>query len=63
LICSDGILKIFNKSGELIQKRKLDLSEGYNRCQIEIKNLDRGEYRVTIQDEFSNALTKRLVVH
>lgn len=63
LICSDGILKIFNKNGELIQKRKLDLSKGYNRCQIEIKNLDRGEYRVTIQDEFSNTLTKRLVVH
>ena len=63
LICSEGILKIYNRSGELIEKRKLDLSKGYNRCQVEIKKLDRGEYRVTIQDEFNNTLTKRLVVH
>lgn len=63
LICSDGILKIFNSYGELIQKRKLDLSKGYNRCQLEIKNLKSGEYRVSIQDEFDNHLNKRLVVH
>lgn len=63
LICSEGILKIFNRSGELVEKRKLDLSKGYNRCQIEIKKMDPGDYRVTIQDEFDNTLTKRLVVH
>ncbi len=63
LICSDGILKIYNRNGELIQKRKLDLSKGYNRCEIEVKNLKPGEYRVSIQDEFDNSLTKRLVVY
>lgn len=63
LICSDGLLKIYNKSGELIEKRKIDLSRGYNRCEIEIKNMDPGDYRVMIQDEFDNTLTKRLVVH
>lgn len=63
LICSDGIMKIYNSSGELVQKRKLNLSKGYNRAQIEVKQLDPGEYRVTIFDEFDNKLTKRLVVH
>lgn len=63
LICSEGIMKIYNRSGELIETRKLDLSKGYNRCQIEVKKLKPGEYRVTIQDEFDNTLTKRLVVH
>lgn len=63
LICSEGILRIYNTSGELIEKRKMDLSKGYNRCEIEIKKMDPGDYRVTIQDEFENTLTKRLVVH
>ena len=63
LICSDGVMVIYNSSGELIQKRKLNLSKGYNRCQVEVKQLDPGEYRVSIQDEFDNKLTKRLVVH
>ena len=63
LICSEGILTIYNRNGELVEKRKVDLSKGYNRCQIEIKKLDPGDYRVSIQDEFDNSLTKRLVVH
>lgn len=63
LICSDGIMHIYNSNGELIQKRKLNLSKGYNRCQIEVKQLDPGEYRVTIIDEFDNKSSKRLVVH
>lgn len=63
LICSDGVMEIYSRSGELIQKRKLNLSKGYNRCQIEVKQLDPGEYRVMIKDEFDNKLTKRLVVH
>jgi hypothetical protein len=63
LICSDGVMRIYNSSGELVQKRKLNLSKGYNRCQVEVKQLDPGEYRVSIQDEFDNKLTKRLVVH
>lgn len=63
LICSDAVLEVYNKNGELVHKRKLDLAKGYNRCEIEIKNLDPGEYRVSIQDEFENTLNKRLVVH
>ena len=63
LICSDAVLEVYNKSGELVHKRKLDLAKGYNRCEIEVKNLDPGEYRVSIQDEFENTLNKRLVVH
>lgn len=63
LICSDGMMRIYDSSGKMIQKRKLNLSKGYNRCQIEVKNLDPGEYRVSIHDEFDNKLTKRLVVH
>lgn len=63
LICSDGEMTIYNKDGILIEKRNLSLSQGYNRCQIEVKNLAPGEYRVSIKDEFDNTLTKRLVVH
>jgi len=63
LICSDGVMYIYNSSGEVVQKRKINLSQGYNRCQIEVKQLDPGEYRVSIEDEFDNKLTKRLVVH
>lgn len=63
LICSEAVMRIFNRNGELIEKRDLNLSKGYNRCQIEVKNLDPGEYRVSIKDEFENTLTKRLVVH
>lgn len=63
LICSDGVMKIYNSDGELIQNRKLNLSKGYNRCLIEVKKLEPGEYRVSIHDEFDNKLTKRLVVH
>ncbi|MDG1334248.1 MAG: hypothetical protein P8P74_18080 [Crocinitomicaceae bacterium] len=63
LICSDGVMKVYNSDGELIQDRKLNLSKGYNRCQIEVKKLEPGEYRVSIYDEFDNKLTKRLVVH
>lgn len=63
LICSDGVMKIYNSDGELVQDRKLNLSKGYNRAQIEVKKLEPGEYRVSIYDEFDNKLTKRLVVH
>lgn len=63
LICSEGTMKIFNSEGDLVQDRKLNLSKGYNRCMIEVKKLEPGEYRVSIYDEFENKLTKRLVVH
>ncbi len=41
----------------------MELSQGYNRCEIEVKNLKPGEYRVFIRNEFENTLGKRLVVH
>ncbi|PIE86724.1 MAG: hypothetical protein CSA03_03910 [Bacteroidetes bacterium] len=63
LICSEGEMNIYNRNGELVEQRRLNLSKGYNRCQIEVKNLAPGEYRVSIKDEFDNTLTKRLVVH
>lgn len=63
LICSEGELKIYNRDGTVVEQRSLNLSQGYNRCQIEVKNLAPGEYRVSIKDEFDNSLTKRLVVH
>jgi hypothetical protein len=63
LICSDGVMKVYDNSGELILQKKMSISSGYNRCEIEVKNLSPGDYRVMIEDEFDNKLTKRLVVH
>jgi hypothetical protein len=63
LICSDAKLEIYDKEGELVFAKNLDLLKGYNRCEVELKRFDPGEYRVMIRNEYENTMTKRLVVY
>lgn len=63
LIESDGSVYVYDQEGELVLVQHMPLSEGYNRLVVPIRNFKQGDYRVVVRNEFSDALTRRLVVH
>lgn len=63
LICSDAKLEVYDKEGELVFSKNLELLKGYNRYEVDLKRFDPGEYRVMIRNEYENTMTKRLVVY
>lgn len=62
MISSEGTLTVMARSGEIVEEFDVSISEGYNRFELHIKNYDKGDYLVTVRDEYSNKISKRLVV-
>ncbi|MCR9173682.1 MAG: hypothetical protein NXI10_14365 [bacterium] len=62
MIASEGMLTVMSKSGEIVEEFEVLISEGYNRFKLYIKNYEKGEYLVTIRDQYENKVSKRLVV-
>ena len=63
LISSKGVLRVYNIDGEVLIEQKLDQSEGYNRTMLSIKSLVKGAYRIVIEDDFGNTISKSLTIH
>lgn len=63
MISSEGTLTVMNRQGEIVEEFDVSISEGYNRFELHIKNLEKGDYRVLVRDEFGNKIAKRLVVY
>lgn len=62
MISSEGTMTVMARSGEIIEEFDVSISEGYNRFELHIKDYDKGDYLVTIKDEYGNKISKRLVV-
>lgn len=63
MIASEGVLTVMSKSGEIIEEFDVLISAGYNRFKLYIKDYEKGDYLITIRNEYDNKLSKRLVVH
>lgn len=63
LIESIGSVYIYDMENDLILVEHMDLGEGYNRLEVGIKNFRPGEYRVVIRNEFTDAVSRKLVVY
>ncbi len=62
MISSEGSLTVMARSGEIVEEFDVSISEGYNRFELHIKNYEKGDYLVTIRDEYGNKISKRLVI-
>ncbi|MCH2225395.1 MAG: hypothetical protein MK066_11560 [Crocinitomicaceae bacterium] len=63
LINSKGVMTIKNKNGEEVERIKLELSDGYNRLVLPLKNFESGDYIIVIKNEFDDGISRRLVVY
>lgn len=63
MIASRGSITIYSQEGDILLDKMIDISEGYNRYTINIKDFDAGNYSVVIVDEYDNKIAKRLTVH
>mmetsp|Transcript_12266 Transcript_12266/g.16650 ORF Transcript_12266/g.16650 Transcript_12266/m.16650 type:complete len:98 (+) Transcript_12266:384-677(+) len=62
-ISCDGTLSVMNRAGDIVEEFYIAISEGYNRFELHIKDLEKGDYLVTVRDEYGNKISKRLVVY
>ena len=63
MIASRGSITIYSQDSAILLDKMIDISEGYNRYTINIKDFAAGNYSVVILDEYDNKIAKRLVVH
>lgn len=58
MLCSDGVVNIYDENGTWIKQKKVHQKEGYNRLILNIKSFDKGKYTLILNDEFGNTITK-----
>jgi len=63
MISSSSHLTVFSQNGDLIVDKNISQSQGYNRLQLNIKGFDKGNYKVTIKDDFGNKISRNLTIH
>jgi hypothetical protein len=63
MIESGGRLYVYNEDGELVDVNSMKLVDGYNRSVVSIKTLTLGNYNIVVRNEFSEKLTRRLVLY
>ena len=56
-------LSVMNREGEIVEEFEVMISEGYNRFELHIKDLEKGDYLVIVRDQYENKVSKRLVVY
>ena len=58
MLCSDGIVEIYDENGTCVRQKKVKLDDGYNRLILNIKSFGKGNYTLILKDEFGNTITK-----
>lgn len=63
MISCEGTLEVMNREGDIVEGFEVSISEGYNRFELHIKDLEKGDYLVIVRDQYGNKISKRLVVY
>ncbi|MFT6245978.1 MAG: cell division inhibitor SulA [Salibacteraceae bacterium] len=63
MISSKSTMRIYSQLGGLVFEKELIQSDGYNRTLLNIKGFEKGNYRIVIEDDFGNKISKSLVIH
>lgn len=61
LLNSRGSITVLNQHGDIVNEKKVHISEGYNRLVIDTKAFEKGVYKVVLQDQFQNVLSKEYI--
>lgn len=62
-ICGKATITVLDIDGDIAFEDDVEVSEGYNRFELNIKLFEQGVYRVLIRDDFDNKISKRLTIH
>lgn len=62
-IISTAKITVLDIHGDIAFEDKIEVSEGYNRFELNIKLFEEGVYIVLVRDDFDNKISKRLTIY